>query len=114
VCAGAQCQLSPVSRSRTRRSSGSIAAIGLRSLTRICSNRSLSYPHSLSWGTRRMVEKLTRDRARMRQTVALFTTMRTPVPESVRPGCRPATRPEVATLRAPWHARSSPASCPLQ
>jgi len=26
-----------------------------------------------------MVEKLTRDRARMRQTVALFTTMRTPV-----------------------------------
>ena len=29
---------------------------------------------------RRMVEKLTRDRARMSQTVALFTTMRTPVP----------------------------------
>jgi hypothetical protein len=27
-----------------------------------------------------MVEKLTRDRAGMRQTVALFTTMRTPVP----------------------------------
>ncbi len=38
------------------------------------------YPHSLYWGTRRMVEKLTRDRARMRQTVALFATMRTPLP----------------------------------
>jgi hypothetical protein len=38
------------------------------------------YPHSLYWGTRRMVEKLTRDRARMRQTVALFATMRTAVP----------------------------------
>jgi hypothetical protein len=47
-----------------------------------------------------MVEKLTRDRAGLRQTVALFTTMRPPVPESVRPGCRPATRPDVATLRA--------------
>ena len=47
-----------------------------------------------------MVEKLTRDRAGMRQTVALFTTMRAPVPESVRPGCRPATRPDVATPRA--------------
>ena len=33
-----------------------------------------------------MVEKLTRDRARVRQTVALFTTMMAPVPESVRPG----------------------------
>jgi hypothetical protein len=43
------------------------------------------------WVTRRMVEKLTGDRARMRQTVALFTTMRTAVPESVRSGCRPAT-----------------------
>ena len=31
-------------------------------------------------GTRRMVERLTRDRARMRQTVALFASMRTPVP----------------------------------
>lgn len=38
------------------------------------------YPHSLYWGTRRMVERLTRDRARMRQTVALFATMRTPIP----------------------------------
>ena len=38
------------------------------------------YPHSLYWGTRRMVERLTRDRARMRQTVALFATMRTLVP----------------------------------
>jgi hypothetical protein len=38
------------------------------------------YPHSLYWGTRRMVEKLTRDRARMRQTVALFATMATPAP----------------------------------
>jgi hypothetical protein len=47
-----------------------------------------------------MVEKLTRDRAGMRQTVALFTTMRAPVPDSVRPGCRPATRPDVATPRA--------------
>jgi hypothetical protein len=47
-----------------------------------------------------MVEKLTPDRAGMRQTVALFTTMRAPVPESVRPGCRPATRPDVATPRA--------------
>jgi hypothetical protein len=38
------------------------------------------YPHSLYWATRRMVEKLTHYRARMRQTVALFATMRTPVP----------------------------------
>lgn len=38
------------------------------------------YPHSLYWGTRRMVEKLTRDRARMRQTVALFATLKAPVP----------------------------------
>lgn len=38
------------------------------------------YPHSLYWGTRRMVEALTRDRTRMRQTVALFATMRTPGP----------------------------------
>jgi len=38
------------------------------------------YPHSLYWGTRRMVEKLTRDRVRMRQTVALFATMLTPAP----------------------------------
>ena len=38
------------------------------------------YPHSLYWGTRRMVEKLTRDRARMQQTVALFATMKTAVP----------------------------------
>jgi len=38
------------------------------------------YPHSLYWGTRRMVEKLTRDRARMRQTAALFATMGTAVP----------------------------------
>jgi hypothetical protein len=36
------------------------------------------YPHSLYWGTRRMVEKLTRDSARMRQTVELFATMTTP------------------------------------
>lgn len=36
------------------------------------------YPHSLYWGTRRMVEKLTRDPARMRQTLDLFATMRTP------------------------------------
>jgi hypothetical protein len=38
------------------------------------------YPHSLYWGTRRMVEKLTRDRARMRQTAALFATMTPPAP----------------------------------
>lgn len=37
-------------------------------------------PHPLYWGTRRMVETLTRDRARMRQTVALFATMTPPVP----------------------------------
>jgi hypothetical protein len=37
------------------------------------------YPHSLYWGTRRMVEKLARDRARMRRTVALFATMTPPV-----------------------------------
>ena len=36
------------------------------------------YPHSLYWGTRRMVERLTRDRARMQQALALFATMRTP------------------------------------
>ena len=55
-----------------------------------------------------MVEKLTRDRAGMRQTVALFTTMRAPVPESVRPGCRPATRPErrYATRLRPSPCRS--------
>ena len=38
------------------------------------------YPHSLYWGTRRMVEKLTRDRTRMQQAVALFATLRTPTP----------------------------------
>jgi hypothetical protein len=38
------------------------------------------YPHSLYWGTRRMVERLTRDRTRMQQTVALFATMTTPAP----------------------------------
>jgi hypothetical protein len=38
------------------------------------------YPHSLYWGTRRMVERLTRDRIRMRQAVALFATMKTPTP----------------------------------
>lgn len=38
------------------------------------------YPHSLYWGTRRMVEKLARDRVRMRQTVALFATLNAPVP----------------------------------
>lgn len=37
------------------------------------------YPHSLYWGTRRMVEKLTRDRVRMRETVALFATLTRPV-----------------------------------
>jgi hypothetical protein len=37
-----------------------------------------------------MVEKLTRDRAGLRQTVALFTTMRAPVPESVRPAVSPS------------------------
>ena len=31
------------------------------------------------WGKRRMVERLTRDRARMQQTVAVFATIRTPV-----------------------------------
>jgi hypothetical protein len=36
------------------------------------------YPHSLYWGTRRMVERLTRDRTRMQQAVALFATMTTP------------------------------------
>jgi hypothetical protein len=44
-----------------------------------------------------MVEKLTRDRAGMRQTVALFTTMRAPVPESVRPGV--AQLPDLTSLR---------------
>lgn len=38
------------------------------------------YPHSFYWGTRRMVERLTRDRVRMQQTIALFATMTTPVP----------------------------------
>ena len=38
------------------------------------------YPHSLYWGTRRMVEKLTRDSARMQQTVALFATMKAAAP----------------------------------
>lgn len=38
------------------------------------------YPHSLYWGTRRMVEALTRDRTRMQQTVALFSTMTLPAP----------------------------------
>ena len=38
------------------------------------------YPHSLYWGTRRMVERLTRDRTRMQQAVALFATMTTPAP----------------------------------
>lgn len=38
------------------------------------------YPHSLHWGTRRMVEKLTRDSARMQQTVALFATMKAAAP----------------------------------
>jgi hypothetical protein len=33
------------------------------------------YPHSLYWGTRRMVERLTRDRTRMQQAVALFATI---------------------------------------
>ena len=44
------------------------------------------YPHSLYWGTRRMVEALTRDRTRMQQTVALFATMRTPGPLKSQPG----------------------------
>jgi hypothetical protein len=38
------------------------------------------YPHSLYWGTRRMVERLAGDRTRMQQTVALFATMTTPAP----------------------------------
>jgi len=38
------------------------------------------YPHSLYWGTRRMVERLTRDRTRMQQAIALFATMTTPAP----------------------------------
>ena len=38
------------------------------------------YPHSLYWGTRRMVEALTRDRTCMQQAVALFATMKSPAP----------------------------------
>ncbi len=38
------------------------------------------YPHSLYWGTRRMVEALTRDRTRMQQAVALFATMKPQAP----------------------------------
>ena len=55
-----------------------------------------------------MVEKLTRDRAGMRQTVALFTTMRAPVPESVGPGPSPndLTRRRYATRLRPSTCRS--------
>ena len=38
------------------------------------------FPHSLYWGTRRMVESLTGDPTRMEQTLALFATMPTPLP----------------------------------
>ena len=44
-----------------------------------------------------MVEKLTRDRARIRQTVALFTTMRTPVPDPSGRGV--AQLPDLTPLR---------------
>jgi len=36
------------------------------------------YPHSLYWGTRRLVEKLLADPERMQRTVAFFATMETP------------------------------------
>jgi len=36
------------------------------------------YPHSLYWGTRRLVEKLLADPERMDQTVAFFATMQPP------------------------------------
>jgi hypothetical protein len=38
------------------------------------------YPHSLYWGTRRLVEKLLTDPERMHRTVAFFATLETPSP----------------------------------
>ena len=63
-------------------------------------------------GTRRMVETLTRDRAGMRQTVALFTAMRAPVPESVRPACRPAAPEALSVQRASVSCRPSQCNRP--
>ena len=66
------------------------------------------YPHSLYWGTRRMVEKLTCDRARMRQTVALFAAMRTPFLKSARPPTRrPPNQACCAALRSASICRNS-------